>query len=239
MSYSERHALRRERETSSPPPRTGSPTAASASPQGTSPRDPLPSGRLARCAEDSSLADASFADFDFNFSSLSTLDPVLIQAYPRACSPNAPRTPLPDGPIYSAFQREVAAARDAAEGAAGTDLPPMSASMSPVAGTGRGDWRPTDSSHRLLQRALASVQQRVRVVEAERDQMRRERDYFRAATLRFPFTLASHSTPPSQAPPSAARTAPPTRPTTLRPSEWRSAAWESDGGRPPSPPCPH
>ena len=48
---------------------------------------------------------------------------------------------------------------------------------------------------------------------------RREHDYFRAASLRFPFTLTQHSTAP---PAAAPRPAAPARPTTLRPSEWRS-----------------
>jgi len=33
------------------------------------------------------------------------------------------------------------------------------------------------------------LQQRLRAVEQERDQMKRERDYFRNLAMRFPFTL--------------------------------------------------
>lgn len=131
------------------------------------------------------------------------------------------RTALPDGPIYTAFQREVAAARDGArpnpprpgrpchrlsrrycaqptpppaaapeqrarapgvEAAAGADRSPASALGGDMpaarggagggAGRGRGGAGDASQHTRLLQRALASVQHRVRVVEAERDQVR-------------------------------------------------------------------
>ena len=47
------------------------------------------------------------------------------------------------------------------------------------------------TSNRLLMRALSAVQQRLKQTESERDQLRRERDYFRNLALRFPFTLSA------------------------------------------------
>ena len=46
-------------------------------------------------------------------------------------------------------------------------------------------------SNRLLSRALSAVQQRLKQTEAEREQLRRERDYFRQIAFRFPFTLSA------------------------------------------------
>ena len=47
------------------------------------------------------------------------------------------------------------------------------------------------TSNRLLSRALSAVQVRLKHTEAEREQLRRERDYFRNLALRFPFTLSA------------------------------------------------
>jgi hypothetical protein len=46
------------------------------------------------------------------------------------------------------------------------------------------------TSNRLLSRALSAVQHRLKQAEGEREQLRRERDYFRNLALRFPFTLS-------------------------------------------------
>uniref|UniRef100_A0A7S0I3Q2 Uncharacterized protein n=1 Tax=Hanusia phi TaxID=3032 RepID=A0A7S0I3Q2_9CRYP len=126
---------------------------------------------------------------------------------------NASRFPVPDGPVYSAFQLEVTSIRD--EGTSARSISPVSsserepsgilpASGEPVrmAGTDmarndKEDGSKLDelkNSNHLLRRALAAVQHRLQTVESERDQLRRERDYFRNMALRFPFSFNVHNT---------------------------------------------
>ena len=112
------------------------------------------------------------------------------------------KTPIPDGPVYSALRQERAKAKT--EDAAGGRSP-----YSPLSGSPRGacaagpaaqdkkmqmmesSLEEAKTSNRLLSRALSAVQQRLKQTEAEREQLRRERDYFRNLALRFPFTLSA------------------------------------------------
>jgi len=128
-----------------------------------------------------------------------------------------PRTPVPDGPVYTALQREVAYLKlngqDAEATAGGLSRYSMARGPPPCARADVGDEQsdtagaasPQDkkmltmeasledakTSNRLLSRALSAVQQRLKQTEAEREQLRRERDYFRNLALRFPFTLSA------------------------------------------------
>ena len=112
------------------------------------------------------------------------------------------KTPIPDGPVYSALRQERAKAK--AEDAAGGRSPSSPLSGSPrgacTAGPAAQDKKmqmmelsleEVKTSNRLLSRALSAVQQRLKQTEAEREQLRRERDYFRNLALRFPFTLSA------------------------------------------------
>lgn len=114
----------------------------------------------------------------------------------------AAKTPIPDGSVYSALRQERAKAK--AEDAVGGRSPSSPLSGSPrgacAAGPAAQDKKmhmmelsleEVKTSNRLLSRALSAVQQRLKQTEAEREQLRRERDYFRNLALRFPFTLSA------------------------------------------------
>ena len=118
-------------------------------------------------------------------------------------APGASRTPIPDGPVYSALRQERAKAKlEAAAGGRRSPSSPLSEG-SPrgcAAGPAAQDKKmqmmessleEAKTSNRLLSRALSAVQQRLKQTEAEREQLRRERDYFRNLALRFPFTLSA------------------------------------------------
>jgi len=126
------------------------------------------------------------------------------------------RTPIPDGPVYSALRQELAKVKledcrsrpssppsdgspssTQARTAAAYAAPSFAAGASPAAPAQERRLQTVESSldeartsNRLLSRALSAVQQRLKQTEVERDQLRRERDYFRSLTLRFPFTLS-------------------------------------------------
>ncbi len=127
------------------------------------------------------------------------------------------RTAVPDGPVYTALQREVAdwkrQGQDSEATAGGLPRYSMARGPPPCARSDVGDEQPdaagaaspqdkkiltmeallddAKTSNRLLSRALSAVQQRLKQTEAEREQLRRERDYFRNLALRFPFTLSA------------------------------------------------
>jgi hypothetical protein len=120
---------------------------------------------------------------------------------PRHAWGNA-RTPVPDGPVYSALRQELA--KSSAESASGRRSPgsPLSdSSPRAVASAGQekrknpseASLEEAKTSNKLLSRALLAVQQRLKQTEAEREQLRRERDYFRQIAFRFPFTLSASS----------------------------------------------
>lgn len=113
------------------------------------------------------------------------------------------RTPIPDGPVYSALRQEMVKVR--LDDAAGHRSPssPLSRDGSPRSSHAGPSATPEKkmqamessldearTSNRLLSRALSAVQQRLKQTEMEREQLRRERDYFRQLALRFPFTLS-------------------------------------------------
>ena len=112
------------------------------------------------------------------------------------------RVGVPDGPVYTALKREIASFKledNIIEASAASTSPQACASELPLS----HPYQPQQSvaalersldeaktSNRLLSRALAAVQHHIKHVETERDQLRRERDYFRNVALRFPFTLS-------------------------------------------------
>ena len=113
-----------------------------------------------------------------------------------------PRAVVPDGPVYAALKREIASfkledsiieasAASASPQARASELPPSypHQPQQSVAALERS-LDEAKTSNRLLSRALAAVQHHIKHVETERDQLRRERDYFRNVALRFPFTLS-------------------------------------------------
>jgi hypothetical protein len=111
------------------------------------------------------------------------------------------RTPISDGPVYSALHQELAKARldDTASGNRSPSSPMSDSSPRSLYGripAGAQEKKLQDSleeaktSNRLLSRALSAVQHRLKQAEGEREQLRRERDYFRNLALRFPFTLS-------------------------------------------------
>jgi hypothetical protein len=121
---------------------------------------------------------------------------------------------VPTGAVYSALQREVASCKRAElshvsstaggggvegggggrgvpwPGACGGEQGHMQHAGDAQIGALEASLDDAKTSNRLLSRALAAVQQRLKQVESERDQLRRERDYFRNLALRFPFTLS-------------------------------------------------
>lgn len=114
------------------------------------------------------------------------------------------KTPIPEGPVYSALRQERAKAKT--EDAACGRRPSSPLSCSPLGACAVGaaaqdkkmqmiesSLEEAKTSNRLLSRALSAVQQRLKQTEAEREQLRRERDYFRNLALRFPFTLSAGS----------------------------------------------
>lgn len=110
------------------------------------------------------------------------------------------RTPIPDGPVYTALRQEMSKVRldDAAAGSSplSRDGSPRSSHVGPSAAQEKkmqaveSSLDEARTSNRLLSRALSAVQQRLKQTEMEREQLRRERDYFRQLALRFPFTLS-------------------------------------------------
>lgn len=109
------------------------------------------------------------------------------------------RTPISDGPVYSALHQELAKARldDTASGNRSPSSPMSDSSPRGLYLCSKaGEKKLQDSleeaktSNRLLSRALSAVQHRLKQAEGEREQLRRERDYFRNLALRFPFTLS-------------------------------------------------
>ena len=151
-------------------------------------------------------------------------DPVSALCGARGAIPE--RTPIPDGPVYALLRQEVAngrlddaavgrrspssingspysgSPRNGSPGAAGSPLgagvsyAQMAAQEKRVAAL-EGSLDEAKTSNRLLSRALAAVQQRLKQTETEREQLRRERDHFRSLALRFPFTLSVSGLRPS------------------------------------------
>lgn len=117
------------------------------------------------------------------------------------------RTPIPDGPVYSALRQEMAKVkledgrRSPSSPLADGSPRSMSAAYSLPSRAATAQERrmqtvessldEAKTSNRLLSRALSAVQQRLKQTEVEREQIRRERDYFRSMVLRFPFTLSA------------------------------------------------
>mmetsp|Transcript_4237 Transcript_4237/g.10104 ORF Transcript_4237/g.10104 Transcript_4237/m.10104 type:complete len:293 (-) Transcript_4237:109-987(-) len=103
------------------------------------------------------------------------------------------RSPVPDGPVFSTFQREICALRGDSPGEAGGaasashrgasgDTTP-SGRLSPTEGSLASHLEEVRSSNRMVHRALASVQKRLKNVEHERDCLRAERDHLRSIVM--------------------------------------------------------
>ena len=111
------------------------------------------------------------------------------------------RSPVPDGPIFSTFQREISALRGDSpreagaapgsrqRGAGGKSSP--SGRLSPTEGSLSSSLEEARTSNRMMHRALAAVQKKLRSVEHERDCLRAERDHLRSVVLSlFPLHAA-------------------------------------------------
>lgn len=103
------------------------------------------------------------------------------------------RTSVSDGPVYTALRQELAKSKpdDSASGRMSPCSPQASSprAMDKSTNASVASLEEAKTSNRLLSRALSAVQQRLKQTEAEREQLRRERDYFRQIALRFPFNL--------------------------------------------------
>jgi len=107
--------------------------------------------------------------------------------------PGLLRSPVPDGPVFSTFQREIsalrgdspreagAAAGSSHRGGSGESSP--SGRLSPTEGSLASHLEEVRTSNRMVHRALANVQKRLRNVEQERDCLRAERDHLRSIVM--------------------------------------------------------
>mmetsp|Transcript_27365 Transcript_27365/g.63581 ORF Transcript_27365/g.63581 Transcript_27365/m.63581 type:complete len:256 (-) Transcript_27365:314-1081(-) len=107
------------------------------------------------------------------------------------------RSPVPDGPVFSTFQREICALRGDSPGEAGgatsvghrggSGESSPSGRLSPTEGSlgsmSAANLEEVRTSNRMVHRALASVQKRLRSVERERDCLRAERDHLRSIVM--------------------------------------------------------
>lgn len=103
------------------------------------------------------------------------------------------RQAIADGPVYSALRQEMSKIKldDSAGGRRSPGSPLSDGSPRARTNALEASLEEAKTSNRLLSRALSAVQHRLKQSEAEREQLRRERDYFRQIAMRFPFTLSA------------------------------------------------